>query len=188
MPLIPPTLRCNEQLDVERFGDSHGCIGNRPAPVIDLFDRVYGHRGLPADVPVRADNRMLDQRAERIRDSLAAAERASADAASSAERVEQELVNARGQGQALIAEARDAASRLKDQEAERTRAQVDEMLDRAREEIRREREAAVEEVRREFAGIAILAAERIVEQSLDEGAHRELIDRVLDEGLDARRN
>ena len=132
--------------------------------------------------------RMLDQRAERIRDSLAAAERASAEAASSAERVEQELANARGEGQALIAEARDAASRLRDQEVERTRAQVDEMLDRAREEIRREQEAAVEEVRREFAGIAILAAERIVEQSLDEGAHRELIDRVLDEGLDARRN
>lgn len=132
--------------------------------------------------------RMLDQRAERIKESLEAADRASAEAASSAERVEQELANARREGQSLIAEARDAASRLRDQEAERTRAQVDQMLDRAREEIRREREAAVEEVRREFAGIAILAAERIVEQSLDEDSHRELIDRVLAEGLDSRTN
>ncbi len=132
--------------------------------------------------------RMLDQRAERIRESLEAADRASADAASSAERVEQELANARREGQTLIAEARDAASRLREQEEERTRAQVDEMLDRARAEIRREREAAVEEVRREFAGIAILAAERIVEQSLDEDSHRELIDRVLEEGLDSRTN
>lgn len=132
--------------------------------------------------------RMLDQRAERIRESLEAADRASADAASSAERVEQELANSRREGQTLIAEARDAASRLREQEEERTRAQVDEMLDRARAEIRREREAAVEEVRREFAGIAILAAERIVEQSLDEDSHRELIDRVLEEGLDSRTN
>lgn len=132
--------------------------------------------------------RMLDQRADRIRDSLEAAENARAEAASSAERVEQELANARREGQELIAEARDAAGRLREQEAERTRAQVDEMLDRAREEIRRERSAAVEEVRSEFAGIAILAAERIVEQSLDENAHRELIDRVLEEGLDARNN
>ena len=132
--------------------------------------------------------RMLDQRADRIRESLEAAENARAEAASSAERVEQELATARREGQELIAEARDAASRLRDQEAERTRAQVDEMLDRAREEIRRERAAAVEEVRREFAGIAILAAERIVEQSLDEDAHRELIDRVLEEGLDPRNN
>ncbi len=132
--------------------------------------------------------RMLDQRADRIRDSLEAAENARAEAASSAERVEQELANARREGQELIAEARDAAGRLREQEAERTRAQVEEMLDRAREEIRRERSAAVEEVRSEFAGIAILAAERIVEQSLDESAHRELIDRVLEEGLDARNN
>lgn len=132
--------------------------------------------------------RMLDQRADRIRDSLEAAENARAEAASSAERVEQELANARREGQELIAEARDAAGRLREQEAERTRAQVDEMLDRAREEIRRERAAAVEEVRSEFAGIAILAAERIVEQSLDEDAHRDLIDRVLEEGLDARNN
>ena len=132
--------------------------------------------------------RMLDQRADRIRDSLEAAENARAEAASSAERVEQELANARREGQELIAEARDAAGRLREQEAERTRAQVEEMLDRAREEIRRERSAAVEEVRSEFAGIAILAAERIVEQSLDGNAHRELIDRVLEEGLDARNN
>lgn len=132
--------------------------------------------------------RMLDQRADRIRDSLEAAENARAEAASSAERVELELANARREGQELIAEARDAAGRLREQEAERTRAQVEEMLDRAREEIRRERSAAVEEVRSEFAGIAILAAERIVEQSLDENAHRELIDRVLEEGLDARNN
>ena len=132
--------------------------------------------------------RMLDQRADRIRDSLDAAEQARAEAASSAERVEQELANARREGQELIAEAREAAARLREQEADRTRAQVDEMLDRAREEIRRERAAAVEEVRREFAGIAILAAERIVEQSLDEDAHSELIDRVLEEGLDARSN
>ena len=132
--------------------------------------------------------RMLDQRADRIRESLEAAERAQADAASSAERVEQELTNARREGQGLIAEAREAASRLKEQEMERTKAQMNEMLNRAREEVRREREAAVEEVRREFASIAILAAERVVEQSLDEDSHRDLIDHVLEDALNARNN
>ena len=127
--------------------------------------------------------RMLDQRADRISESLAAADRARAEAASSAERVEMELANARRDGQELISEARNAAARLKEQEADRTRAEVDEMLERARGEIQRERDAAVEEVRREFAGLAILAAERIVEQSLDDSSHRELIDKVLEESL-----
>ncbi len=133
--------------------------------------------------------RMLDARADTIRQSLDAADQARAEAASSAERVEQELANARREGQSLIAEARDAAIKLREQEAERTRTEVDNMLERARNEIQIERNAAVEEVRREFADIAILAAERIVEKSLDESAHRDLIDKVLEDGLDvSRRN
>ena len=131
--------------------------------------------------------RMLDERAERIRESLEAADRARADAASSAERVEQELANARREGQGLIAEAREAAARLRAQEEERTRADVAEMVERARESIQQAQDAAVEEVRKEFADLAILAAERIVEQSLDRDSHKQMIDNVLQEGL-ARSN
>ena len=127
--------------------------------------------------------RMLDERADRISESLAAADRARDEAASSAERVEQEIANARREGQSLIAEARDAAARLGDQESQRARSDADELLERARQEIRRERASAVEEVRSEFAGLAILAAERIVERSLDDTSHRNLIDNVLNEGL-----
>ena len=46
--------------------------------------------------------RMLDQRADRIQESLEAADRASAEAASSAERVEQELANARREARASL--------------------------------------------------------------------------------------
>lgn len=128
--------------------------------------------------------RMLDERAERIRDSLEAADRARDEAASSAERVEEELANARREGQALIAEAREAAGRLRSQEEERTREEVAEMLERARQSIQQAQDAAVEEVRKEFADLAILAAERIVEQSLDRDAHKQMIDRVLEEGME----
>ena len=128
--------------------------------------------------------RMLDERAERIRDSLEAADRARDEAASSAERVEEELANARREGQALIAEAREAAGRLRSQEEERTREEVAEMLERARQSIQQAQDAAVEEVRKEFADLAILAAERIVEQSLDRTAHKQMIDRVLEEGME----
>jgi F0F1-type ATP synthase membrane subunit b/b' len=46
----------------------------------------------------------------------------------------------------------------------------------------------VEEVRKEFAGLAITAAERIVEGSLDAKSHSSLIDKVLEEGLSERKN
>jgi F-type H+-transporting ATPase subunit b len=62
------------------------------------------------------------------------------------------------------------------------------MLERANAEITREKDAAIEEVRKEFAGLAITAAERIVEGSLDAKAHSDLIDKVLEEGLSGRNN
>ena len=131
---------------------------------------------------------MLDARSSRIRESLEAADRARQEAASSAEQVERELGDARNQGQALIAEARTAASQFRQQEDARTRAEMEAMLERARAEIGRERDAAVEQVRRQFADLAITAAERVVERSLDKDAHAQLIDKVLEEGLAKRRN
>jgi F-type H+-transporting ATPase subunit b len=136
----------------------------------------------------RPMTRMLDARANRIRESLEAADRARQEAASSAEQVERELGDARNQGQALIAEARTAASQFRQQEDARTRAEMEAMLERARAEIERERDAAVEQVRRQFAELAITAAERVVERSLDKDAHAQLIDKVLEEGLSKRRN
>ena len=132
--------------------------------------------------------RMLDARSNRIRESLEAADQARQEAASSAEQVERELAEARNQGQALIAEARTAANQFRQQEDARTRAEMEAMLDRARTEIERERDAAIEQVRAQFADLAITAAERVVERSLDKDAHAQLIDKVLEEGLAKQRN
>jgi F-type H+-transporting ATPase subunit b len=131
---------------------------------------------------------MLDSRAEKIKASLEAAETARLEAASSAEKVEAEIASARVEGQKVIAEARDAASKLREQEQERAREEVESMLGRARAEIAREKDAAVEDVRKEFAGLAVSAAERIVEGSLDAKDHSTLIDKVLEEGLSERKN
>lgn len=132
--------------------------------------------------------RMLDQRAERIKNSLEAADRARTEAASSAAQVEQEMANARQEGQRLIAEAQEAARRAAEQIEQRSREQSDEIIARAQAEIAQQRDAAIEDLRREFAGLAILAAERVVEKELDAARHRELIDNVLEEGLSNRRN
>ena len=61
------------------------------------------------------------------------------------------------------------------------RADAEAIVSRAREEIALERDQAFEQIRREFADIAITAAERVIEQSLDRSAHQRLIDQVLAE-------
>ena len=62
------------------------------------------------------------------------------------------------------------------------------MIERARSEIEQERDQAVQQLRNEFAGMAIAAAERVIEQSLDADDHQQLIADVLAESSNGQQN
>jgi F-type H+-transporting ATPase subunit b len=124
---------------------------------------------------------MLDQRSERIRDALAEADRVREEAAQAGQELEGRLNEARQEGQRLLEEARQAAERYREEERERARQEAATFLERARQEIRQERDGALEEVRQHFGDLAISAAEQVIERSLDRDAHRELIEKVLEE-------
>ena len=132
--------------------------------------------------------RLMDQRAERIRESLEAADQARQEAATSREAVEEALNEARQQGQRLLDQTREAAERYRAEEMDRARQEAENFVLRARADIQRERDAAIEEVRSNFGDLAITAAERVIGRSLDRQAHEDLIAQVLEEGADIRRN
>ncbi len=125
--------------------------------------------------------RAMDQRSERIRESLAAADRAQAEAASSQADIQEQLNEARREGQRMLDQAREAAERYREEEMARARQEAEAFVERARADIGRERDAAMEEVRGGFADLAITAAERVIRRSVDRQAHQDLIDQVLDE-------
>jgi F-type H+-transporting ATPase subunit b len=125
--------------------------------------------------------RAMDQRSERIRESLAAADRARQEAASSQAAIQDQLNEARREGQRLLDQAREAAERYREEEMGRARAEAEAFIERARADIRRERDAALEEVRLGFGDLAITAAERVIRRSLDRQAHEDLIAQVLEE-------
>ena len=131
--------------------------------------------------------RLMDQRAERIRESLEAADQARLEAASSKEAVEDALNEGRREGQRLMDQAREAAERFRSEEMARARNEAEAFVERAKADIQRERDAAVEEVRANFGDLAITAAERVIRRSLDRQAHEELINQVLEEGESLRR-
>ena len=131
--------------------------------------------------------RVLDQRSNRIRESLEAARTARDEAARSQEEMQEQLKAARAEGQQLIAQAREVADRFREEELVKAREDIGAERARAQANIQRERDAAIEELRREFAGLAITAAEQVIERSLDEEAHRELIENVLEESSQMRR-
>lgn len=125
--------------------------------------------------------RTLDERSKRIQDSLEAAEKAREDAAQSQEETQRQIEEAREEGQRMIAQAREVADRFREEETAKAREEIAAERERAEANIQRERDAAIEDLRREFAGLAIVAAERVIRRSLDESDHNDLIDQVLEE-------
>ncbi|MDP3062062.1 MAG: F0F1 ATP synthase subunit B [Chloroflexota bacterium] len=124
---------------------------------------------------------MMDQRSQRIKESLEAADRAREDAARAQEEMKKQMDASRRESAVLLEEARRAADRFREEERARARQEVQAFIEKARADIRRERDVAVDEVRQHFADLAITAAERVISRSLDRRAHKELIEQVLKE-------
>lgn len=131
--------------------------------------------------------RAMDQRSERISESLAAADRARDEAANSQAAIAEQLNEARREGQRLLDQAREAAERYREEEMVRARAEAESFVERACTDIQRERDAALDEVRVSFGDLAITAAERVIRRSVDRQAHQELIAQVLEESGDSLR-
>ena len=125
--------------------------------------------------------RAMDQRSERIKDSLAAADQAREQAANSQAAIEEQLNEARREGQRLLDQAKEASDRFKEEEMERAPQEAAAFVERARADIVRERDAAIIELREGFGDLAITAAERVISRSLDRQAHQDLITEVLEE-------
>ena len=123
----------------------------------------------------------MDARAERIQADLDAAETAKSDAQAIQADYEARLADAKGEAARLFEEARTTADQLKVDLTSRAEADVVEMRERATADIEASRQQAIADLRAEVAGIALGAAERVVQSSLDEDAQRRLIDEYIDE-------
>ena len=131
--------------------------------------------------------RLMDQRADRIRESLEAADTARQEAASSQEAIQEQKTEARREGQRIMDQAREASERFRTEEMDKARQEAEAFVERAKDDIARERDTALQEVRASFGDLAITAAERVIRSSLDRQAHEELINQVLEEGESLRR-
>lgn len=125
--------------------------------------------------------RMLDERRSRIAEGVNAAEKARVEAAQAEANIQAQLDAARREGQELVATAQTVGQRLQAEAREQANRDREQLLERARSEIQLERDQAIAELRREFAGITVTAAERVINQSLDEERHKRIIDEALSE-------
>ena len=123
---------------------------------------------------------MLEDRSEKIKSSLETAERVKQEAEQTTEVNETLMVKAREESQMLISEAREQARKIKDLEMEKSKEQIENERKRAIDEIKSEQEKIINNIRSEFSGLAISAAEKIVEKEVNEKNHDQLINSFLE--------
>jgi len=124
--------------------------------------------------------KMFDERSDRIKESMDRAEAIKEERAKTKEAVRMQLEETRREGDRIVASAEQVGERLREEAKERAKREAEALIESARTEIDRERDAAIEGLRREFADLTILAAEKVIRESLDKKAHQKLIDEVLE--------
>ena len=122
---------------------------------------------------------MLDERAAKIKEGLEQSEQAEKRAADIDAEAKKALEEARKEGQLLIAQAKEAADKRREEDIAQAKKEAEALLERARGEILLEKDRAIAELRKEFADITIAAAEKVINEELDAGKHRKVIEEML---------
>ena len=131
--------------------------------------------------------RMLDERSRRVKESMEQTELIKQQAERAEEEVKKQLEAAGKEGQEIVARAARTGEELSQKAQQEARRESEFFIARARVEVQRERDEAIDELRTEFADLTILAAGKVIEQTLDKEAHRQLIDKVLKESTTLKR-
>src|SRR5437868_1318118 len=124
---------------------------------------------------------VLEARTRRIQEGLRAAEEAKRDREAAEKEYQLRIEAARREGQGLLDRIAKQGEDLRKELEAKAREQADTLIARARAEIQQEREKAVQDLREQVADLAVLAASRIIGESLDAKKHRELIERTIEE-------
>jgi F-type H+-transporting ATPase subunit b len=117
----------------------------------------------------------LAERRNRIRDSLTEAERVKQETVATRADFERQVAEERRKAQEAIAQAARTAEEVREKIIAEAQTEADKMKTQARQEIGQEREQMLADLKRQVVDLAIMAANRVVGQTLDEKTQRQLI-------------
>jgi F-type H+-transporting ATPase subunit b len=118
----------------------------------------------------------MNDRTEKIRSDIAAAETHREEADQVLAEYRAQLNDARAEAGRIIEEARQAADHLKRDQEQRLQAELAEVRQRALADIESAKGQAVNDLRSEVAQLAIGAAETVVQRNLDEATQTQLVE------------
>jgi len=125
--------------------------------------------------------KMLDERSRKVKESMEQTEQIKKQAQQAEEAFKAKIEEASQQGQMIIDRATRTSEEIRQKARQEAKEEAETLLARARAEIKHERDEIIRELRREYADLTIMAAEKVIERSLDKKAHQHIIDKVLEE-------
>lgn len=124
---------------------------------------------------------MLDERSARIKKGLEDAEIADQRAAEAEKAYQERIEQAERERRATLAQATQEGEKIREEIMARAQEEAKQLVLEAQADIERQREQAMVELRQQVADLTLLAATRVIGQTLDEEAHRRLIGEFLAE-------
>jgi F-type H+-transporting ATPase subunit b len=123
----------------------------------------------------------IDERRERIRQSLEEADRARDEARKLIEEHRALIRQARQESDEILSEARHVADAQRERVREETEADRQRRLEETKRQIEAETRRALEQIRQEVASLALEAAQKVTRNALDDADQRRLIEDAISE-------
>jgi F-type H+-transporting ATPase subunit b len=123
----------------------------------------------------------LDERAQKIADGLAAADKAKAELANANKRVEAELASSRNETATRLADAERRAQAIVDEAKARAVEEGNRIIAAAQAEAEQQSVKARDALREQVAALAVKGAEQILRKEVNAGVHADLLSRLKTE-------
>lgn len=123
--------------------------------------------------------RALARRDETLVQSIAAAEKAGADAERARSQVEQRLVEAQAQASALLSQARERGEVREREIVEAAKKESVSLVEAARTAIRAEQDKAISSIRSEVVELSLAAASKVLERKVDADDDRRFVTELV---------
>lgn len=124
-------------------------------------------------------NKTLEARQQAITGQLTEADAAKREAETLLSDYKAQLAEAKSEGNRIVEEARVSGDQMKSEIIAKANDEASQLIAKARAEADSEKSRALAEARREVGEISVDLAERIVGESLDAEAHKDLVERYL---------
>jgi F-type H+-transporting ATPase subunit b len=123
----------------------------------------------------------LDERAERIANGLAAADRGKVELAAAEKRIAAELAATRDESTKRIADAEKRAAAIIEEAKQQASAEAARIVEGAKADAEQQVTRAREELRAQVAALAVAGAEQILKREVNAAAHADLLNRLATE-------